>query len=119
MADEITVSIGLRCNNGNFVQNPPTRTEKFDQTTALGSSLGVTIGTSEETIAWGDVAPGYVRMTNLDATNFVSFGVVTANLDFELEANGGMALVKMATGAALIMQADTADCNVLLEALNL
>ena len=120
MADEITVTVGLRCVNGLLSVTPPTATTRFDQTTAGGGGPGtVTIGTTQEAIAFGDIAPGFIRMTNLDATNFVDYGTVTGDLGFQLIAGGGLGLVYLKSGDTLYMKADTASCNVLIEALTI
>jgi len=119
MANEITMTVGAKLINGTLRSTESNHTAQFTQATARGGSWTVDIGTSEETITWGDIVPGYVKLINLDPTNFVSYGVVTLNLDFEIEAVGGCAIFKMATGAALIMQADKAICKVQITAFNL
>jgi len=120
MANEITVTVGLKVVNGNLSINPPTKTKQFNQSTARGGGPGVvSVGTTEETISFGDISPGYVMMQNLDDTNFVDFGNATGDLDYTLEAGGGLALVKMKSGTTLYMKADTASCDVLIQAVNL
>lgn len=119
MANEITVTIGMRLANGNLSYTGPNVTKTFDQTTARGGGPGtVNVGTTEESVSFGDTTPGYVQLTNLDDTNFVDFGNATGDLDFTLEAGGGMALFKMKSGATLYLKADTAACNVQVIAFN-
>jgi hypothetical protein len=119
MADEITVTLGMRLANGLLSVNVPNTTTQFDQTTARGGGPGtVDIGTSEETIDFGDITPGYVYMKNLDPTNYVSYGNATGDLDYLLEAGGGVGLVKMAGSTTLYMQANTAACKVQIIAFN-
>jgi hypothetical protein len=110
MANEITLTTGLRVVNGNLKVNVSTEAIQIDQTTARGGGPGtVNVGTTEETIAFGDITPGYVIIKNLDSTNFVDFGNATGNLQFSIPA-GGVALFHIRTGT-LYMKADTAACN--------
>lgn len=119
MADEITITTGLKVSNGNLVVTLPNRFTKFDQTTARGGGPGtVAIGTSEETISFGDISPGWVRMTNLDDTNYVQVGFATTDYGFRLLADKGTALFYLESGATIYAKANTASCDVLIEALN-
>ena len=112
MADEITIVTALKVTNGDLRENKPTITKKFNQTTARAGSFTVNVGTTEESIAFGDIAPGFVELRNLDATNYVSFGTVTGNLGFRLLAGSGSGLVYLESGETLYVQANTAACNV-------
>ena len=112
MANEISVSASIEVNNGNFRISFSSGAVRVDQTTATGGNPGVVeIGTSEETVSFGDVTPGLVWMRNLDATNFVTWGNTTGNLAQKLAPGGVPTLVEINSGS-LIMQADTAACNV-------
>lgn len=118
MANEISVTTGLKVANGDLKVTVSTETKKFTQTTARGGGPGtVDIGTSEETISFGDIAPGFVQMKNLDATNYVDWGLTTGQLGLRLPAGGGTAQVYVGSGS-LILQADTAACKVQIIALN-
>lgn len=119
MADEISITTGLQLENGLLVVGRTNKTRKFSQSTARGGGPGVVdVGTSEETISFGDCVPGFIELVNLDATNYVNWGNVTGNLDQKLQANGGVAIFELDTGGTLIMQADTATCKVRITALN-
>ena len=119
MSNEITITTGLQLVNGNLSVSAATTTLQFDQTTARGGSPGTQdIGTSEETISFGDVIPGFVWMRNLDVTNFVTWGNVTGNLDQKLRP-GGTTLIEMVSGGVLIMKADTAGCKVQIVSVNI
>ena len=119
MADEITVVAGLKVTNGNLVINVPTVTVKVDQATARGGGPGtLDIGTSEETVDFVDTVPGYVLMRNLDATNFVTYGLTTGQLGLTLPAGGAPTLLYVGTGS-LILKADTATCKVQVVSANL
>ncbi len=80
MADEIRTFAGVTYTNGNHVLNFPQVTKLITQSTAGGSSVTQTIGTSEEDIALGDIAPGVVMLRNLDATNYVQIGPKSAGV---------------------------------------
>jgi hypothetical protein len=118
MANEITVSTGMQLTNGKLVVPTSSGTFQLDQTTARSTSFVQDIGTSEETITWGDMTPEYVEMINLDPTNYVTFGNVTLNLDGKLSANGGRACFELDTGGVLILKADTSTCKVRITAFN-
>lgn len=120
MANEITVTYGLKVVNGALSMNVPASTFKLDQTTARGGGPGsVNVGTTEETIDFGDIAPGYVLMVNQDATNYVQVGFATTDYGFRLLPNGGAALFRMESGATVYVKADTAACNVNVQAVSI
>lgn len=119
MANEIKVTAGLSLKNG-FLEVGDTETGvRFNQTTARSTQFVQDIGTSEETISFGDVVPGYIELLNLEAVggNYVSWGNVTGNLDQKLQPGGGKAVFEM-SGGTLILQANTAECKVRITAFN-
>ena len=120
MADEIKITVGMGVNNGNYILKSSTKTTTWDQTTAAGGNPGtVIIGSgAEETIAFGDVTPGFVQFTNLDPTNFVKLGFSTTVYGIKLLPAGGPALFYVFTGASIFARADTADCNVLIQSVS-
>jgi len=120
MANEITIQTGMILSNGLLKVNPNQTNTKFNQTTARGGGPGVVdIGTTEETISFGDIVPGFVRCTNLDATNFVTLRFSSGVNGPVLRANSGIALFEMPSGGTLRAIADTASCRILVEAFNL
>ena len=120
MANEISITTALRLTNGLLNVPSTQKTTQFDQTTARGGGPGsVDVATSETTVEFGDIVPGFVEVVNLDATNYVDYGVVTGQLGFRLRANGGRGLFELGPSEALIMQANTAACKVQITALNL
>ena len=119
MANEITVQTGMALTNGALISPSSKGTFQLDQATGRSTSFVQDIGTGEETITFGDVVPGYVELINLDATNFVTWGNVTANLDQKVSPNGGRACFEMVSGGVLIIQADTATCKVKITAFNI
>jgi hypothetical protein len=118
MANEITVTTAIAVTNGALKYTGATSRITPTQTTARGGAFTVDVGTSEETISLGDLAPGYMRFTNLDVTNFVELGFSTGVYGIRLEANSGVALFYRKTGTTLYIKADTGACKVQVEAIN-
>jgi hypothetical protein len=117
MSDEITIQASLQVENGTYTQPKlGSGIHKFDQASAGGGVPGtVSVGTTAETISTGDLTtPGWVWMKNLDATNYVQWGMSdggTLKTVGRLEA-GEMALFRLDPGATLMMKANTAACLV-------
>lgn len=112
MAKEITVKASVAVKNGNLSLSFDSGAIRVDQTTASGGNPGVvSVGTSEETISFGDVTPGMVWMRNLDGTNFVTWGNTTGNLAQKLAPGGVPTLIEINSGS-IIVKADTAACLV-------
>jgi len=112
MASEITVTQRIQCINGNYNSGALGGAgEQFDQA-AAGAASGVqAIGTSEETLAEGDLATmGWLWMRNLDATNYISWGFSTGVYGGRLEP-GEQALFRTEPAATMYLLADTASCN--------
>lgn len=111
MANEIKITTGMSCLNGNLNITVPARTISVDQTTARGGNpASVEVGTSEETISFGDTTARYVHMQNLDATNFVEVGFSTGVYGIKLLA-GETALLPLKTTATMYAKADTSACT--------
>lgn len=115
MADEISITTGVRVNDAttNFAFNAGTKTVSFDQSGEGGGGPGkVEIGTSEETISFGDNGPGWVFMENLDQTNYVEVGFSTGVYGIRLLAQNGTAQFYLNSGATIYARANTASCSV-------
>ncbi len=111
MADEIRVTTGITLINGALKVQSPTRNVKYDQATAAAGNPGtVTVGTSEETIGFGDLVPGWVSITNLDDTNFVDLGFSTGVYGMTIPADSTV-VFKMKAAATLFVLSDTADVD--------
>lgn len=111
MANEIRVTAGIAVTNGSLKVNVPAETVQVDQTTARGGGPGtVDVGTSEETIGFGDIVPGYVFVKNLDDTNYVEVGFSTGVYGMRFEA-GEIAVFPM-NGVTIYAKANTANCSV-------
>lgn len=120
MADEIRGTISLNVDNGNFAY-AKNETFTLDQATVGGANPGtVDVGTSEEAISFGDITNlGWVFMKNLDTTNYVEWGPESGGalvVVGRLEA-GESALFRLSPAITLRMQANTATCKVLIEAM--
>jgi len=110
MADEITITTGVTVANGSLQVRGVTSSTKYDMATVIAPAPGgVTVGTSEETISFGDVTPGWTEIVNLDDTNYVEFGFSTGVYGMVLPAGGSM-VFKM-NGLTLYAKADTASVN--------
>ena len=98
-----------------------TRNWVLSQASEGGGNPGfVSIGTSEEDIAFGDVTPRFIMIENLDATNFVKYGPKSGGSMVLLGrvSPGGMAPFELGAGVTLRMVADTAACNVRIRGYN-
>jgi len=120
MANEITITVGIgrTSSTDNFKVPTDSTTRQFTQGTARGGGPGVIdIGTSEESISFGDCVPGYTKLENLDTTNYVEYYFTTAAAGAILPASG-LGLIYIKSGQTLYMKANTATCKVKITALN-
>lgn len=109
MANEIKITTGMQCINGNLNITIPARTVSVDQTNAGGGNPAtVSVGTTEETISFGDITARYVHMQNLDTTNFVELGFSAGVYGIKLLA-GETAVFPLVTTATLYAKGDTAS----------
>jgi hypothetical protein len=73
---------------------------------------------AEVTLSFGSVSPGPILLFNLDATNFVQWGVATTVYPFRLHPRAASnsracpAFVTLESGT-IYLRANTADCRVL------
>lgn len=111
MAD-ITANFTLTCQNGSYYEQVPAKQAAIDQA-AIGRYGGVQkIGTSEEVVAFGDVATaGWLYLENLDATNFVEFGPESAGAMVAMGKllAGEWCWLRMKPAVVLRAKADTAE----------
>jgi hypothetical protein len=72
-----------------------------------------TIGTTEESITFTDIATnGMVFLHNLDTTNYVQWGFSTGVYGGRLKAGHTAGPFQMEPGATLYLKANTASCRV-------
>lgn len=124
MAQEICVTQQIQVTNGNF-KFPKTGpvTQLIDQATAGGGNPGTiqAVTTANGTLVDfstfpGITAGGWLQVTNLDPTNYVSWGPDNGAGTLELAGEllpGESALFRMSRGQQKYrFQANTAICNV-------
>jgi len=113
MAAEISVTSLLGCVNGNVNEVDSDVAFTVDQAVQSGSSPGfVTVGTVEESETFGEITTlGWCKIKNLDATNYVDFGVTTTVYMIRAEA-GETATFRFVPGVTLYMKANVAACMV-------
>lgn len=107
----ISVSVSVRV-TGDVV--PPVYTGSIEvaQSGVGGGNPGlVDVGTTEETLAFGDIAPGLVLLQNLDDTNVVEWGFATTVRPGRLLPNKPPTLIYVSS-ATIFVKADTAACKV-------
>lgn len=114
MANEITVSAGIRILNGNSSFSQPSKSKSFTQSAIGGPSPGaISVGTAEESTTFPELTTeGWLFMQNNDATNYVQWGFSTGVYGGRLKA-GEYALFRMEPALTLYLKANTAACNVL------
>lgn len=113
MAEEISMTFGGSVTNGLLKHAVAPITRKFDQTTARAGAVFQDVGTTEETVAFGDGTPGYVIAVNLDPTNYVRLRFTTGGTNaIRLVADGGFAIFYLESGTTLYAIANTATCKV-------
>ena len=72
-----------------------------------------TIGTSEESITFTDIATnGWCVMVNDDATNYVQWGFATGVYGGRMRAGETAGPFRLEPGATLYLKANTASCKV-------
>lgn len=112
MAQEIKITTSLGVTNGALSVPPAGSTKAYDQASPIAPAPGgVTVGTAEEAIDFGDVTPGWTEMINLDDTNYVEFGFSTGVYGFMLPP-GASCVMKLVSGVTLYAKSNTADCEV-------
>ena len=117
MADEITFSMSIDCENGELKPGQfRVSNLKIDQATQSSASGVQEIGTSEESLALpsgislgsGDT----LLIRNLDGTNFVQMGYATGTYVHRLKPQE-LPHVNVIDGTPTVyLKADTAACNV-------
>lgn len=115
MAGELRASITTQLTNGSLVDPSLTSSSSITQTTALFDACVCSVTTSEGDIAFPSVSTlGWMRIRNLDGTNFVKYGPKSAGsmVVFGKLKAGEEAWLRLMTGITLRMVADTATCKV-------
>lgn len=118
MADEITINASVSMRNGTNSFSWTPGAIRITQTAQGGPTPGyVTIGTSEESIAFGELSSqGVIVMQNLDATNYVRWGFSTGVYGGRIPA-GEIAVFRLNPGSTMYFIANTAACKMHIYAL--
>lgn len=110
MSGELKVSATLEFSKGGALIQSNFNQQYFDVSGSVGNKEVQAIGTSDETLALGDISTiGYCLFRNLDATNYISIGSDGTLYPIKLKANE-VALVRW-NAAAIHAKANTAICN--------
>lgn len=117
MANEINATAGLNITKGGVTLNHTT-TARHDMAGAEMIHRTQVVGTSAEQVTFGDItgAPGILKITNQDATNYVELALDSGMTNkFAKIRPGGVVLLQPAS-ATLYAQANTAACRILVQA---
>jgi len=116
----VSTTVNVRCNG--IIDYPPYNSTTITDTLSGegGGQPGVvSVGTSEETLSFGDITPGRIILQNLDSTNYVEYGPATGSYIGRLlpGATAGTAgsphTINVTSGATIYIKANTSACNVL------
>jgi len=112
MANEITITTTFAVRNGSNVFNWTPGALVADQAASGGPTPGfVTIGTSEESIAFAELASqGFCIIHNLDPTNYIRWGFSTGVYGGRLKP-GEYCFFRLNPGSTLFLVANTAACK--------
>ena len=125
MANALTLSVSASWTQGNFTDSfiPTLATLTLNTQGAAGGIQA--IGTAEENLVAGDIATnGMLFLMNLDATNYVQWGMSdSGTMKAVGKLKGGataasVALLYVDAGVAVRLKANTATCNVYYKWLN-
>jgi hypothetical protein len=110
MASELTLTTVTAYRKGNVIVQSLTTSKQVTVTGNVLVEAVQSVGTSEETLALGEVATnlaGYAWFYNTDATNYVEIGNATGAYQIKLKA-GEMALLRLDAWAGIYARANTA-----------
>lgn len=113
MANEISVSNGIRVTKNGLTTSPTTGGFQADQTGdgVATDTVAVTTAAAQLTLS---ITPGFVAVKNLDADNYVDVGPwVSSALHKLVRLNAGeSAVFRVSSGVDIGAQANTATCSV-------
>lgn len=120
MANELTVTLAVRYNKGNFDDTVPSSGSPFsyDITGTLVTHVRKSIGTSEEALELGEVdisanGGAHLVVKNDDATNFIEIRDSTGGNDLVKVLPGGVAYFMItSTATAPFAIANSAACEI-------
>lgn len=113
MADEFKLRFSYLVENGFFRDSFQGGQINIDQASPGRGGYVQVIGTSEETVVFGDVTTeGLLFMRNLDATNFITFGPDSTGMKVVGKLKPGeVAFFRVDPAVVLKAKADTASCK--------
>lgn len=116
MANEITIQTSMKRQHAtNTIDNHgiPLRTSTHTQSGVGQDDRKHTIGTSEESITFTDIATnGWVYLHNQDTSNYVQWGFSTGVYGGRMAAGQSAGPFFLEPGATLYLKANTAACRV-------
>lgn len=115
MANELKVNVGATLTNGSLKETFAPGTQSITQTTQGSHAPTVSVGTSEEDLSVGDVGTlGWLFLTNLDSTNYVTYGPKSGGsmVAFGRIRAGESVALRLEPGITLRLQANTGACKV-------
>lgn len=116
MANEITITTSMQRQHATVVSDRhdvPASRKQYTQTGVGCDDRKHTIGTSEESITFTDIATnGWCKLANLDTTNYVEWGFSTGVYGGKLVAGDECGPFRLNAGATLYLKANTAACRV-------
>jgi len=113
MADELTISAKLQCVNGFVDEKDDDASFTVTQTTLSSACPGFwPVGTTEESTTFADLTtPRWVKIKNLDVTNYVEFGASTGVYLIRLKP-GESCVFPLAPSVTLYAKANVATVNI-------
>jgi len=119
MANEISVAASLSLARlGTTVAAAFSKHADFDGDQSIANVQ--IIGTAAEAVVLGDVTTvGYVLLKNQDATNFIQIDSVNTMDGFTQKLLAGDFILLKPEAATIYAKADTADCNLFVQAFEL
>ena len=113
MSNEIKLTISFKVENGNYKDVFAPGQIQIDQASPGRGGHVQVVGTTEETIDFGDVSTnGLLILRNLDSTNYVQYGPQVGTGNMEVWGKllpGEIAAMRLAPTVVMRAQADTAS----------
>ena len=113
MANEITITAGIRVLKSNLSFEHVAKASPYTMTGAGGPTPGfISVGTSEESTTFPEIGTeGWLFMQNLDATNYVQWGFSTGIYGGRMKPGETAGPFRMEPGLTLYLKANTAACK--------
>lgn len=110
MSQELTIQAALAFSKSGAAISKTFLQTYFDVSGTAGIQSVIAVGTSDETLALGDISTiGWVYMKNLDPTNYISVG--SDGTLYPLKMKPGEPMLVRWNAAAIHVKSNTAPCN--------